>query len=73
PLSAAFLNAIRYPLSAVFLNAIRYPLSFYSLFPIPYSLFFLSSIHHLPKVTFGDNTPLTANHIWRVYSLNVIF
>ena len=37
--------------------------------PKPAPLPFLSSFHHLPKVTFRDNTPLTTNHIWRLYPL----
>jgi hypothetical protein len=34
---------------------------------------FLSSFHHLPKVTFSDTKPLTPNHIWPIYSLSMIF
>ena len=30
---------------------------------------FLSSFHHLSKVTFSDTTPLTTNHSWRLYPL----
>ena len=41
--------------------------------PKPAPVPFLSSFHHLPKVTFSDNTPLTRNHIWPVYSLRMIF
>jgi hypothetical protein len=37
------------------------------------SLLFLSSFHHLPKVTFSDNRQLTPNHIWHVYIAGMIF
>jgi hypothetical protein len=34
---------------------------------------FLSSFHHLPKVTNADSTPLTTHNSWQVFALNLIF